>query len=173
MDQEEKQRNYALAEKLLAEQNLVAATVFGALAMILAAGFYGVIGSGGATYSFMSAGIGLAVGLTMQFLGRGIDYRFPLVASILALIGCLLGNMFTLVIYVARSNMVSPFKTLAETPLDVLVGWAVSGVQLISLFFWMMSMVTAIYFAKRSLTREERLAIGLYEMRAGRHQAPS
>ena len=87
MDQEEKQRNYELAEKLLSEQNFGPAVIAGAVAMILAAGIYGVMASGGVSYSFMAAGIGIAIAFTMRFLGRGIATKFALVASVYAILG--------------------------------------------------------------------------------------
>jgi hypothetical protein len=42
MKQEDKQRNYELAEKLLSEQNFAAAVVVGAVATLLAAALYGI-----------------------------------------------------------------------------------------------------------------------------------
>ena len=165
MDQQQKQLNYQLAEKLLAEQNIWGAAIFGAAAMVLAAVAYGLIGAGGFTYSFVAVGIGVSVGLTMQYLGRGIDARFPVLASVYTVGGCLLGNMFTIVIYIARAEQASPFRILRVTPPNELLEWAGSGVQLISLFFWMFAVVAAVFFVKRPLTREERLAIGMYELR--------
>jgi hypothetical protein len=165
MDQQQKQLNYQLAEKLVAEQNIWGAAIFGAAAMVLAAVAYGLIGAGGFTYSFVAVGIGVFVGLTMQFLGRGIDARFPVLASVYTVGGCLLGNMFTIIIYIARAEKVSPFKILLDTPPNELLEWSGSGVQLISLIFWTFAVVAAIFFVKRPLTREERLALGMYEMR--------
>jgi len=165
MDQEEKQRNYELAEKLLSEQNFGGAAILGAVAMILAAGAYGLMGSSGTTYSFMAAGIGLAVGLTMQYLGRGIDTKFAVVASVYAITGCLLGNLFAVVIHVARVNVVSPFEVLLRTPLSELASWIVSDLQFADLIFWIAAIGAAGYFVKRRLSREEALAIGMYEIR--------
>lgn len=70
MDQVEKQRNYELAEKLLSEQNFVAAAIAGAVAMILLAGIYGVVKSlsEGLYYSILAALFGVVIGLTMKGL---------------------------------------------------------------------------------------------------------
>ena len=43
MNQEEKQQNYELAEKLISEQNFSAAVIIGAVATLLAAAAYGII----------------------------------------------------------------------------------------------------------------------------------
>lgn len=165
MDIEEKQRNYELAEKLLAEQNFGAAATFGALAMILAAGIYGYMGSGGSTVGFMASGIGLVIGFTMQQFGKGIATRFAVVSSAYAVIGCLLGNMFAIVVYVARANSVSPFEVLFATPPSGLVEWMVADLQFADLIFWILAVGAAGYFVKRRLSREERVAVRMYELR--------
>lgn len=132
--------------------------------MVLAAFAYGLIGSGGATYSFLTAGIGLAVGFTMQFVGRGLAPRFSVLAAVYALVGCLLGNLFAVVIYIARASVVSPFKVLLDSTPGELAGWMVSGLQFTSLLFWILAIGTASYFVKRRLSREERVAVRIYEI---------
>jgi len=164
MDQEEKQRNYDLAESLLSEQKLVSAAIAGAIAMVVAAGIFGVMASGGVSFSFMTAGIGVVIGFTMQFLGRGIATKFAVVASVYAVLGCLLGNLFAVVIYVARVNSVSFADVLLNTPIADLAGWIMSDLQFVDIIFWIAAIGAAAYFAKRRLSREEGLAIHIYEM---------
>ena len=165
MDQEEKQRNYELAEKLLSEQNFRRAAISGAVVMIFSAGIYGLIGSGGGTISIMAAGIGLAIGFTIQIFGRGIDSKFAVVASVYAVVGCLLGNLFATVIYIARVNLISPFDILLHTPPNELAGWIASDLQFVDLIFWISAIGAAAYFAKRRLSREEGFAIHMNERR--------
>jgi len=167
MDREEKQRNYALAEDLLSEQNFVPAVIAGAIAMLLAAGIYGLttLASGGFSYSFMAIGIGIAIGFTMQYLGKGIATRFAVVASIYAVLGCILGNLFAAVLYVAKVNQASPLDVLANVPLSELSDWVFADLQFVDLIFWMAAIGGAAYFVKRRLSREEALALHVYEMR--------
>ena len=136
MDQEEKQRNYDLASTLLSEQKFAAAAISGAVAMILAAGLYGAMASGGIAFSFMAAGIGVAIGFTMRFLGRGIDTIFAVVASVYAVLGCLLGNLFASVIYVAQVNSISAFDVFIHTPPNELASWIAADMQFVDLIFW-------------------------------------
>ncbi len=82
MDQEEKQRNYDIAEVLLSEQNFAAAVIVGAVATVLAAAIYGiVVARWDFSYGFAAVGIGIAVGISMQYLGRGIDTKFAVAAA--------------------------------------------------------------------------------------------
>ncbi len=168
MEQEEKQRNYDLAEELLSEQNFIVAVIAGAVAMILAAGIYSVMtsASGGFSYSFMAAAIGIAIGFTMQYFGRGIAMKFAVVASIYAILGCILGNLFAAVLYVARANQISPFDVLLNVPASEMSGWVFADLQFADLIFWIAAVGGAVYFVKRRLSREEGVALHMYEMRA-------
>ena len=95
MHDDEKQKNYELAEKLISEQNFAAAVIAGAIAMLLAAVAYGiVVERWPITYGFAAAGVGTVVGFFMGFLGRGISAKFSVVAAVYAVAGCILGNLF-------------------------------------------------------------------------------
>jgi dipeptide/tripeptide permease len=83
MHDDEKQKNYELAEKLISEQNFAAAVIAGAIAMLLAAVAYGiVVERWPTTYGFAAAGVGTVVGFFMGFLGRGISAKFSVVAAV-------------------------------------------------------------------------------------------
>lgn len=167
MDSGEKQRNYELAEKLLSEQKFGVAVIAGFVAMILSAGIYGIVKSlsEGLYYSVLAAGIGIVIGVTMQFLGRGIEGKFALVASVFAILGCMLGNMFAVVMHVARRIVVSPFDVLLTTEISELYEWMFTNLRFADLMFWAIGIGSAAYFSRRSLTSEEGLALHTYKMR--------
>ena len=74
MHDEEKQKNHELAEKLISEQNFAAAVIAGAIASLLAAVAYGIIVEAWPfSYGFAAAGVGIVIGFSMGFLGRGIS----------------------------------------------------------------------------------------------------
>jgi hypothetical protein len=156
MDQEEKQRNYDVAEVLLSEQNFAAAVTVGAIATILAAAIYGiVIARWSFSSGFAAAGIGIAVGLSMQYLGRGIDMKFAVAAAVYTVAGCLLGNVFSVVspLDVFRSN---DFSQIAQS---------VSYISLGDLVFWFIAVFAAVFLVRRPLSRSDRLAIGMYKLK--------
>lgn len=166
MNHEEKQQNYDLAERLLSEQNFAAAVVAGAVATVLAAAIYGVITAiTGFAYSFTAAGIGVVIGLTMQFIGRGIAMKFALVAGIYAFAGCMLGNLFTAVMQVARASGNSPIDVLLDSSGPALADWLMHGVGFVDLVFWMVAVGCAVFFVKRPLSRREGLAIHTYSLK--------
>lgn len=83
MNDEEKQKNYELAEKLISEQNFAAAIIAGAFATLLAAVAYGItVELWAFSYGFAAAGVGIIVGLSIGFLGRGISTKFAVAAAL-------------------------------------------------------------------------------------------
>ena len=166
MNQEERQQNYDLAERLLSEQNFAAALISGAVATVLAAVIYGVITSTwNFSYSFAAAGIGIVIGLAMQYLGRGITKKFAVMAGVYTVAGCMLGNFFTAVIDTARAYKGSPIDALLGSFGPVHPNWFVSGILFVDLVFWMVAVSAAVFLVNRPLSRSEALAIHTYAMK--------
>ena len=158
MKQEDKQQNYELAEKLLAEQNFAASIIVGAIATVLAATIYGiVVARWDFSYGFAAVGIGIAVGISMQYLGRGIDTKFAVAAAVYTIAGCLLGNVF---------RVVSPLDVFRSDEFLLIAERSVSYVSFVDLVFWFVAVWFAVFLVKRPLSRSERLAIGMYEFRS-------
>ena len=158
MKQEDKQQNYELAEKLLSEQNFAASIIVGAVATVLAAAIYGiVVARWDFSYGFAAAGIGIAVGISMQYLGRGIDTKFAVAAAVYTIAGCLLGNVF---------RVVSPLDVFRSDEFLLIAERSVSYVSFVDLVFWFVAVWFAVFLVKRPLSRSERLAIGMYEFRS-------
>jgi dipeptide/tripeptide permease len=166
MNDEEKQKNYELAEKLISEQNFTAAVIAGAVATVLAAAAYGItVETWPFSYGFAAAGVGIVIGLSMGFLGRGISMKFSVVAAVYTIAGCVLGNLFMKVMNLAQATATSPIDVLRNNSLSALAEWSISGLSLIHLVYWFVAVVCAVFLAKRPLSRSDRLAIGLYELR--------
>ena len=166
MKDDEKQKNDELAARLFSEQNFAAALVAGAVAALLAAVAYGiVVARWPYSYGFAAVGIGIVVGLAVGFLGRGISTRFSVAAAVYTIIGCVLGNLFRVVMQQALGTGLSPFEVFSDNSLSTLAEWAFSYVSLIDLVYWFVAVFFAGFLARRSLSRSERLAVGLFELR--------
>ena len=157
MKQEDKQQNYELAEKLLSEQNFTAAVIVGAVATLLAAAIYSVVTNRwDFAYGFAAAGIGIAIGIPMQYLGRGIEMKFAVVAAVYTIVGCLLGNVF---------RVVSPLDVVRSNDFLLIAGRSVSDISFVDLVFWFVAVFAAVFLARRPLSRSDRLAIGMYKLK--------
>jgi dipeptide/tripeptide permease len=152
-----------LAERLLSEQNFVAAIVAGAIATLLSAVAYGiVVRSLPISYGFAAAGVGTFIGFFVGFLGRGIETKFSVVAVGYTIAGCLLGNLLVKIVSVARATASNPIDVFRSSSLPELAQWSVAGLTLIHIVYWFVAVFAAGFLARRSLSREQRLAIGLY-----------
>jgi hypothetical protein len=83
---------------------------------------------------WMAVGVGFMVGYAIRTFGRGIDRVFGYTGAVLALIGCMLGNLLSVCIVLGNQtdtsaltiltglNFVSAFDLLARTfqPMDVI-----------------------------------------------------
>ena len=166
MDDEEKQKNYELADKLISEQNFAAAVIVGSVATLLAAAAYGIaVATWAFSYGFAAAGVGIVVGLSMGFLGRGISTKFAVVATLYTITGCAIGNLFRVTIELAQATATSPIDVLRNNSLSVLVERSISNVSFVDLVFWFVAVFCAAFLARRPLSRSESLAIGMFELR--------
>ena len=166
MNDDEKQKNYELAEKLISEQKFSAAVIVGAVATLLAAVAYGItVTTWPIAYGFAAAGVGIVIGSAMGFLGRGVSTKFAVAAAVYTLVGCALGSLFHVIINLAQATGNSPIDVLQNNSLSVLADRASSNVLSISLIYWFVAVIAAVFLSKRPLSRSARLAIGLYKLR--------
>ena len=166
MNNEEKQRNYDLAIKLLSEQNFAAAIIAGAAATILAAAAFGlVVAKWTFAYGFAAVAVGIVIGLAIGFLGRGISTKFAAAAAAYTMIGYVLGNLSWVIMDRAQAAGTSPIDILQSNSLPALARQAVFGGFSIYLLYWFVAIIAAVFLSRRALSRSDRLAIGLYESR--------
>ena len=166
MKDQDKQELYERAKTLHAEQNFAAAVIAGGIATLLAATAYGIVVSiWPIAYGFAAAGVGIVIGLTVGFLGRGIATKFSVTATLYTTIGLLLGNFFGVVMRLAQASSSSPVDVLRSSSFSALADRAMSYLSFGDLIYWFVAVVAAVFLAKRPLSRADRLAIGLYELK--------
>jgi hypothetical protein len=87
---------------------------------------------------YMAIGIGLLVGLAVQKLGHGFETRFRALGAGLALLGCVLGNLFTGCELLAIESKVSFGQVVSG--LTPTLAWAVLQVTFspMDLFFYVL-----------------------------------
>lgn len=103
--------------------------------------------------------------LAVAAFGPVADLGFVVVAAALAVVGCVLGNIFAAILFEARAYGQSPFEIAASIEFGQLAEFVRADFQLLDLLFWPLAIYAATFFAKRQLSREEGLAIYIYENR--------
>lgn len=100
-------------EKLRASQNLPLALTGGILVGIVGAGLWAAITvATGWQIGYMALAIGAGVGISIRYLGQGIDLIFGISGAIIAVGSCLLGNFLGVLGYLAEEEGLSYFDTL-------------------------------------------------------------
>ena len=103
--------------------------------------------------------LGLLVGRVVQRAGRGVDWRFPVLAAVLAIFGSLAGN-----IVVAATFTAAEFDTGTLTILGAVTSmtWPVFFTEVLTpadFVYGLFSAWIAAFFANRRLNRAEYLAL--------------
>lgn len=166
MTPEEKEANYKIAEKLLAEQNFSAAVFFGIWATILAGAAWAVIAvAAGYVIGYIAIALGVVVGLAVRYTGRGIDNRFSVLAATLAIVGCLAGPLFAAILVEARHSETPLAEIVSSLTPDVILDFFAQTLSFVHVLFWVLAAGSAAYFAKRPLTREQGVAVYTWRRR--------
>jgi hypothetical protein len=95
-------------EQIDDQPNLLMGLIGGGVAMLVGAAIWGAI-----TYfteyqiGWMAIGVGFLVGIAIKFFGKGKSAMFGISGAVLALIGCVLGNLIFYSGVIAREESVS------------------------------------------------------------------
>ena len=123
----------------------------------------------GRVFPWLTVALGWLTGIAVRRLGRGVDWRFPLLAGIVTLAGCVGSN-----IVLAASTTAAEFGT---STLDILravttMTWPVFFDEVWNIgdtFYAVFSAGLAAVFAPRKLTRDEFFALRLWRRQSHGH----
>lgn len=158
-------------ERLARAQSLRGAVTAGLITFILfCAGWAALSAVLDRVFPWMTVVYGVALGLAIRYAGRGVDWRFPLLAAALAVAGSILGN-----VVLAASTTASDFGTgtldilraitAMTLPLFFEEVWSVADG-----FFTAVAAGFAAFLAPRRLTRRERFALRTWRESSDGHQ---
>lgn len=113
-------------------------------------------------FPWLTVVLGFLVGQFTRLAGRGLDWRFPLIASVMTLAGSLIAN-----IVVAASVTAEGFDTGTLHILQAVTSmtWPVFFDEVLSVadaFFAVFAAALAAFYANRRLTRNQYMALRLW-----------
>jgi hypothetical protein len=110
-------------------------------------------------FPWMTIVLGIIVGLTVRHAGRGLDWRFPVLAAAITLLGALVSNIVVAAAFTAEALETSTFTILrAVTSMT----WPVYFDEVISaadVIYALFAAATAAFYANRRLSRAEYHAL--------------
>jgi hypothetical protein len=97
------------------DDNLVLGIIAGAVAAAVGAGLWAVITvTSGWQIGWMAVGVGLLVGLAIRKLGNGRTMVFGIAGAVLALAGCIAGNLLAVVGFISQAESAPFLATLGQ-----------------------------------------------------------
>lgn len=106
--------------------------------------------------------LGCGLGFTVRRAGQGLDWRFPMTAALLALIGALIANV---VVAAANTGVAEGVGTVHVLRAVTLMTWPVFFDEVLNAadtIYALFAASLAAFFAKRKLTRDEYFALRLW-----------
>ncbi len=143
-------------ERLKLEQNLPFGIVAGLLAAVIGALVWAAI-TVATQYQigYMAVAIGFLVGFAVRFAGKGIDKIYGIIGASLALLGCVLGNFFADIAFVANSEGLGYFETLVSINYGYVPEMMMETFNPMDLLFYGIAIYEGYRFSFRNLKGDE------------------
>jgi hypothetical protein len=145
-----------LLQRIRNEQSLGRGIGAGVIAAVV-----GALVWGGITYAtgyqigWMAVGVGFLVGYAVRYAGKGIDNSFGAAGAILALLGCVAGNLFANCIFIADANEMAVGDVISQLDLRITAEILVETFSFFDLLFYGIAVYEGYRFSMRQLTDAE------------------
>ena len=152
---DEAQINFVL-DQLRSEQNLSMGIVAGGIAAAVGAGLWAAITAvTGFQIGWMAVGVGFLVGLAVRHFGKGIDKTFGIAGAVLALVGCLAGNLFAICAVIASQEEMAFLEVVSQLDFAVVKELMVATFSPFDLLFYGLAVYEAYRLSIRQFSEEE------------------
>ena len=138
------------------EQNLVVGGMAGLIAAVAGAAVWaGVTVVTDYQIGWMAVGLGFLVGIAIRTMGRGIDQVFGVVGAVMALVGCVLGNVFTIAWYISAQTGSSLMSVLTQLDMELMIDLITESFQVMDILFYGLALYFGYKYAFRQLTSDD------------------
>ncbi len=146
---------------MILSQQSVWRAVAGGVAVVLVFGWLWAILSveTGRIFPWFTILIGAIVGLVVRRYGRGLDWRFPLIAALIAWTGAYVENLMIGIVETGRYIEAAPVRVFAGLSKDTIENFFATTVTPVDHIYALCAAGVAAFFAKRKLNRREVLAL--------------
>ncbi len=158
-------------ERLVRVQSMRGALLGGLIAIMVFCVFWiALSGLLNRVFPWMTVVLGALIGYAVQRAGRGVDWRFPVIAAALALAGSLLANVLVAASYTAETFGTDTLHILRSV---TSMTWSVFFDEVWTIadaFYAVLGASVAAFLANRRLTRRQYYALRLWRAGSDRHQ---
>lgn len=141
-------RYRARLRQLESEQNLLAGALAGGIAATIGAVAWAMI-TVVTSYQigWMAVGVGFLVGYAVRMLGKGVTPVYGIVAAVLAVLGCLSGNVLTTCLLLSREEELPLSAILLKLDPSIIRELLLATWQPIDLLFYALTVYVAYQYA--------------------------
>ena len=145
-------------EVLRSQQNFSFALIGGAFAAFLSAFLWAAI-TVAAEYQvgYMAIAVGFIVGFSVRFFGGGIDMKFGILGACLSLLGCLLGNLFSQVGFIAHEYSYSYIEVFSLLDFSIIMDVMFESFNPIDILFYGLALYAGYRFSFIKINEDELL----------------
>ena len=158
-------------ERLVHAQSIRNAVVGGLIAIIVFCLLWVALSSLlNRVFPWMTVLLGAMIGFAIQRAGRGVDWRFPVLAAVLALPGALLANIVFAASYTAETFDTDTLHILRSV---TSMTWPVFFDEVLTVadaFYAVLGASVAAFLANRRLSRSQYYALRLWRAESDGHQ---
>ncbi len=148
-------------ENMKSEQNLLGGAIAGLVAAVAGAMIWaGVTVLTGYQIGWMAVGVGFIVGLANQKVGRGIDPIFGYIGAIIAFLGCILGNLLTIVHFLSIEVELGYFEVLSRLTPDIIIEVMTATFSPMDILFYGLAIYEGYKLSFRKITQNDLMPTG-------------
>ena len=104
---------------------------------------------------WMAVGIGLLVGFAVRHTGKGIDQAFGIVGGVMSLVGCVLGNVFTITYYVATNQEMAFMDILSQLNYAIIAEMLTATFEVMDVLFYGLAIYFGYKYAFRQISEDD------------------
>lgn len=144
-----------ITQELRKNQEFGYAIIGGIAAALIGAAIWAVVTvSTNYQIGYMAVGVGLLAGFAVRFFGAGVDVQYRVVGAACALLGCMLGNIFSQVWFVAESESLGYFETLGYLNFEIIRNLFQETFSFMDVLFYGIAIYEGYRFAVREVSDE-------------------
>ncbi len=143
-------------ETFQSEQNLVMGTLAGLVASVAGGGVWAAVTiMTEYQIGWMAVGIGLLVGFAVRHTGKGIDQAFGIVGGVMSLVGCVVGNVFTITYYVATNQEMAFMDILSQLNYAIIAEMLTATFEVMDVLFYGLAIYFGYKYAFRQISEDD------------------
>jgi hypothetical protein len=149
----------AAVDRLKSEENFSLAMITGGIASLIGAGIWAAI-TIATEYQigWLAVGVGFLVAITIRQTGKGMSQKFQVLGATLALLGCVLGNFFTICGFIAQSEAMGFFEIITQINPAAIPDLMAATFSPMDLLFYGIAVYEGYRLSLRQISEDELIA---------------